>query len=344
MSRKPSQYDLPPKKIALIAVVGIGGIALGTLFTLTVPDHRPNRQRGGAAGLGHATPLQQSVGRETNNMVWIPSGTYYMGSTNAAPDESPQHLVTLNGFWMDKYEVTNDDFERFVKSTGYITGAERKPKAEDRPHAKPNLLVPGANWRHPAGPDSNIEGKGKLPVVEVCWEDAVAFANWAGKRLPTEAEWEYAARGGLDRKPYTWGAEFDTSNKKANLWQGKFPNEDTGADGFKGAAPVGSFPPNGYGLHDMTGNVWEWCADWYRPDYYAQSPAINPPGPRDSLDPAEPTIPKKVIRGGSFLCNDVDGSGYRPGSRMKASPDTGLSDTGFRCVSTLPKPLPAEAK
>lgn len=355
MSRKPSPHDLPPKKIALIAIIAIGGIILGTLFTLTVPEQRPNRQR--ANGLGHVVPIQQSVGRETNGMMWVPPGTFYMGSTNGNPDEMPQHLVTLNGFWMDKYEVTNEKFERFVKATGYVTVAERKPKAEDFPDAPTNALVPGAvvfsppagevslddqlawwkyrpgaNWRHPDGPDSNIDGKGKFPVVQVCWEDAQAYAKWASKRLPTEAEWEYASRGGLDRQPYVWGKEPDIGNRKANIWQGKFPSQNTAADGFAALAPVGSFPPNGWGLYDVAGNVWEWCADWYRPDYYEKSTKENPRGPSDSYDPNEPGLAKRVTRGGSYLCSELYCTGYRPSARMKTSPDTGLSHTGFRCV------------
>jgi sulfatase modifying factor 1 len=366
MSRKPSEHDLSPKKIALIAAIVIGGIVIGTFFTLTIPEQRPNRQRATGSALGHSVPLQQSIGRETNNMVWIPSGTFYMGATNGAPDEMPQHLVTVNGFWMDKYEVTNEQFAKFVKATGYITVAERKPKAEDFPGAPAEALVPGsvvfdpppnveslenhliwwqyrpgANWRHPDGPNSSIDGKEKLPVIHVCWQDADAFAKWAGKRLPTEAEWEYAARGSLDRKPFIWGDDPNRKNKSANIWQGKFPNQNLAEDGFATLAPVGSFAPNGYGLYDMAGNVWEWCADWYRPDYYAKSPAINPPGPPDSLDPEEPGMAKKVIRGGSYLCSDVYCSGYRPSARMKSSPDTGLSHTGFRCISTLPVALPA---
>lgn len=358
MSRQRSPHDLPPKKIALIAGIGIGAIVIGTIFTMLVPEHR--RRGHGGAGLGHPIPMQQSVGRETNGMVWIPSGTFYMGNDKGNPDERPTHLVTLNGFWMDKYEVTNEQFEKFVKATGYVTLAERKPNTDQVPGTPTEALVPGsvvfrpppgevsltnqlawwkyvpgADWRHPDGPESNIQDKEKYPVVHVCWEDAVAYAKWAGKRLPTEAEWEYAARGGLDRQPYTWGAE-PPDPKKANLWQGKFPSEDNGADGFKGTAPVGSFQPNGYGLYDMAGNVWEWCADWYQPDYYAKAPPLNPPGPSASSDPEEPNVPKRVMRGGSYLCNDVYCSGYRPSARMKSSPDTGLSHTGFRCVSAVP--------
>jgi formylglycine-generating enzyme required for sulfatase activity len=360
MSRKPSPHDLPPKKIALIAFIAIGSIVLGTFFTLQVPEHKPRRGNK-QSGLGHATPIQQSIGRETNGMVWIPSGAFYMGSTNGAPDEAPQHLVTLQGFWMDKYEVTNDEFEKFVKATGYVTVAERKPDAKDFPDAKPDALVPGslvfapppgevrldnpaiwwqyragANWRHPEGPNSSLEGKGNFPVVHVCWEDAVAYAKWRGKRLPTEAEWEYASRGGLDRQEFTWGADRSGLETKANTWQGKFPAEDTGKDGFKAIAPVGSFAANGYGLFDMAGNVWEWCHDWYRPDYYANAAAYGPTGPKESFDPSEPKIPKRVIRGGSYLCNEVYCAGYRPSARMRSSPDTGLSHTGFRCVAATP--------
>jgi formylglycine-generating enzyme required for sulfatase activity len=175
--------------------------------------------------------------------------------------------------------------------------------------------------------------------VQVCWEDAVAFAKWAAKRLPTEAEWEYASRGGLDHNPYVWGREKVPGGKwMANIWQGAFPNENTAEDGFKSTAPVGSFPANGYGLHDMAGNVWEWCADWYLPDYYSKSPRKNPQGPDTSHDPNEPGVMKRVTRGGSFMCSDMYCKGYRPSARMKTSPDTGLANTGFRCVRTAPPP------
>lgn len=299
----------------------------------------------------------------TNGMVWIPSGTFWMGAADGRSDELPLHQVTVDGFWMDKTEVSNDQFSKFVDATGYVTIAERKPDPKDFPGADPAMLVPGsvvfsppseevslndpsqwwryvpgANWRHPNGPDSDINGKEKYPVVHVAWDDAVAYAKWAGKRLPTEAEWEYAARGGLDRKPYVWGFEQTPDGKwPANIWQGHFPNQNTGDDGFTNLAPVGSFKPNGYGLYDMAGNVWEWCADWYRPDYYAKSPTNNPTGPTDSFDPDEPAAQKRVQRGGSFMCSDVYCSGYRPSARMKCTPDTGLSHTGFRCVMSGPK-------
>jgi formylglycine-generating enzyme required for sulfatase activity len=193
--------------------------------------------------------------------------------------------------------------------------------------------VPGANWRHPEGPDSDIRGREKHPVVHIAWDDAVSFCKWAGKRLPTEAEWEYAARGGLDQQPFVWGKDKVSAGKwQANIWQGQFPTQNTLEDGFKGTAPVATFAPNGYGLFDMAGNVWEWCADFYLPDYYAHSPASNPPGPDTSYDPNEPGVMKRVQRGGSFLCSDLYCTGYRPGARMKSSPDTGLSHSGFRCV------------
>jgi formylglycine-generating enzyme len=294
----------------------------------------------------------------TNDMVWIPGGTFLMGSEDGQPDEKPVHQVTVDGFWMDRTEVTNQQFEKFARETRYITIAERKPDAKDYPGVPAeNLLagsvvftpppgqvslenhfawwsyVPGANWRHPEGPNSDLKGREKHPVVHVCWEDAQAYAKWAGRRLPTEAEWEYASRGGLDRARYSWGKEQTPNNKwLANIWQGRFPNENSQADGFRATAPVGSYPTNGYGLFDMAGNAWEWCQDWYLPDYYANSPATNPPGPTTSFDPNEPGVAKRVQRGGSFLCSDVYCSGYRPSARMKASPDTGLSHSGFRCV------------
>jgi formylglycine-generating enzyme required for sulfatase activity len=313
----------------------------------------------GLATIAYVTfgPERQTTAPE--GMVWVPGGSFRMGDEDARfPDAQPVHLVHVDGFWMDKTEVTNAQFVRFVEATGYQTVAERKPDPKDFPGAPPENLVPGsivftppkaevslenhyvwwryvpgACWRHPEGPGSDLKGRENHPVVHVCWEDAAAYAKWAGKRLPTEAQWEYAARGGLERKPYGWGDELLPGGKwQANIWQGRFPVENTLADGYRTTAPVGSFPPNGYGLYDMAGNVWEWCADWYRPDYYKISPQRNPLGPDSSHDPAEPGIPKRVQRGGSFLCSDLYCVRYRPGTRGKGAVDSGQSHAGFRCV------------
>jgi formylglycine-generating enzyme len=202
--------------------------------------------------------------------------------------------------------------------------------------------TPGANWQHPDGPGSNLDGKDDHPVVHVSWFDAEAFAKWAGKRLPTEAEWEFAARGGLDNKRYTWGDEpFSNEKPQCNIWQGDFPYKNTMLDSYERTAPVKSYRPNGYGLHDMAGNVWEWCADWYQRDLYRrradQGRIVNPTGPPRSVDPARPFTPQRVQRGGSFLCNDSYCSRYRPSARHGCSPDTGMSHVGFRCVKTPPK-------
>jgi formylglycine-generating enzyme required for sulfatase activity len=305
-------------------------------------------------------------------MVRIEGGTFLMGADNeqGSGDEYPKHTVTVKGFWMDATEVTNAQFAAFVKATGYVTTAERKPDWEDLKKSVPagtpkphdSLLVAaslvfnmpdhtvslndygnwwtwqkGADWRHPEGPGSSIAGKENFPVIHVSWDDAQAYCRWAGKRLPTEAEWEWAARGGLQDSVYPWGNEWIESAKpKANSWQGKFPYSNTSWDGFVKAAPVRSFAPNGYGLFDMAGNVWEWCADYYHHDYYQelhdQGAVSNPKGPQQSLDPDEPHSIKRVIRGGSFLCNDSYCSGYRVARRMKSTGDSSMEHLGFRCV------------
>lgn len=299
-------------------------------------------------------------------MVWVPGGTFWMGCDDCdMPDAEPVHLVSLDGYWIDKTPVTNAEFEKFVKATGYVTIAERKPKAEDYPGAKPEMLVAGsiifnppkqavpldnayvwwkyqkgANWRHPQGPGSDIKNLPDYPVVHIAWLDAVEYAKWAGKRLPTEAEFEFAARGGLDRNKFAWGNELKPGGKwVANIWQGKFPNADSGEDGYKSVlSPVTAFPPNGFGLYDVGGNVWQWCADWYRPDYFekiASNVAVkNPQGPSDSYDPQEPGIQKRVQKSGSLMCSDQYCARYHVGSRGKGAIDSGASHIGFRCVKS----------
>ena len=315
---------------------------------------------------------QQSPPSATEGMVRIPGGEFTMGTDDEQgwPDEKPAHRVRVAGFWMDQTEVTNAQFRAFVRATGYVTTAEKKPIWEElreqlppgTPKPPESKLVaasmvfvvpagpvnlkdfsqwwkwtPGACWKHPEGPDSSLDGKADHPVVHVSWDDATAFAKWAGKRLPTEAEWEFAARGGLDGKPYVWGDEAPgDSGKFANLWQGKFPQQNTAIDGYERTAPVKSYPANGYGLYDMAGNVWEWCADWYQRDSYrgraGKGLIDNPKGPDFSLDAREQFTAQRVQKGGSFLCNDAYCSRYRPSARHGCSADTGMSHVGFRCV------------
>ncbi len=290
-------------------------------------------------------------------MVFIPGGTFKMGSEDFA-DSKPVHAVTINSFWMDEHEVTNAQFAAFVKATGYITVAERKLNPADFPGVPLDKLVPGsavftppayavslndplqwwqyvasADWRHPLGPSSSISGKENEPVVQVCYEDAAAYAKWAGKRLPTEAEWEYAARAGKANSKYYWGNELKPGGKwVANIFQGNFPYKNSLEDKFAITAPVKTYPANAFGLYDMEGNVWEWCSDWYRPDYYQKTPDNNPRGPVDSYDPDEPGLAKHVQRGGSFLCSDQYCIRYKAGSRGKGESSSASNNLGFRCA------------
>jgi sulfatase modifying factor 1 len=309
--------------------------------------------------------------------VWIPGGEFTMGTDSDLgwADEKPAHRVRVNGFWMDETDVTNAQFCAFVEATGHATTAEKPVDAEEilrqlppgtPPPPQENLLpgslvftptqgpvplkdfsqwwkwTPGANWRHAEGPASSLDGKDDHPVVHVSWWDAVAYAQWAGNRLPTEAEWEFAARGGLENKPYSWGDDKPTdANIHANLWQGGFPYRNTAADGYERTSPVKAFPPNGYGLYDISGNVWQWCSDWYQIDLYRQRAGkgviVNPTGPEKSFDPRQPYSPLRAQKGGSFLCNDSYCTRYRPSARHGCTPDTGMSHMGFRCVLT-PEP------
>ena len=319
--------------------------------------------------------LSCSEKKSDNNypgMILIKGDTFLMGSNDSEghPDESPVHEVKINSFWIDITEVTNLQFKEFVDATGYVTTAEMKPDwnelKKDLPPNTPkpdeSLLVPaslvfkknenitnlnnhtqwwnwvkGANWRHPGGEGTSIDGKDNHPVIHVSWFDAMAYAKWKGRRLPTEAEWEFASRGGLKNNKYSWGNDPNLS-KYANTWEGTFPKNNIKIDGFESTSPVKSYPPNNYGLYDMSGNVWEWCSDLYNFNYYStlsNTIADNPKGPEKSFDPNEPYSEKRVVRGGSYLCSKSYCTGYRNSMRMKSTPDTGSMHTGFRTVKDI---------
>jgi len=319
--------------------------------------------------MNHSPSISVPADSKYPGMVRVPGGTFRMGSEDFYPEESPVHDVAVDGFWMDRYEVTNEQFAKFVDATGYRTLAERPLNASDFPGAPAENLVPGslvfrktsgpvdlgnyvnwwvwapgACWRHPGGPDSSLEGIEQNPVVHVAYEDAEAYAKWAGKELPTEPEWEFAARGGLEGKKFTWGDEHTPGGKvMANSWQGEFPWQNLLIDGYEGTSPVGSFPPNGYGLYDMAGNVWEWTSDWFVPRHTAEivksccGPAVNPRilSPAKSYDPNQPQfkIPRKVVKGGSHLCAPNYCLRYRPAARQPQMLDTGMTHLGFRCIA-----------
>ena len=312
-------------------------------------------------------------------MVWIPGGIYDMGASDsdrmALPHEKPKHTVKVDGFYMDETEVTNAQFSKFIEATNYITTAERPvdwelikqqlPPGTPKPHdslllpgsllfkktkeSVPNLYdfsqwwrwTNGANWKQPEGKGSSIDGKDNHPVVHVSYEDAMAYCHWAGRRLPTEAEWEFAARGGKRDKIYFWGDLTDKLSSYVNSWEGEFPVDNTQADGFEKSAPVKTYPPNGYGLYEISGNVWEWTSDWYSSQYYQyckeNSITNNPKGPKEAFNPSNPYVDERVIRGGSFLCNASYCASYRVSSRMATDPNTSLEHLGFRTVIDLKK-------
>lgn len=309
------------------------------------------------------------------DMVWIQGGEFMMGSDSkdAKEDERPPHRVKVDGFWIGTSPVTNKQFREFIEATGYITTAEKAPTLEEimaqvptgTPPPSPEALVPaslvftppkesiplnnhkrwwdwvpGANWRHPEGPKSSIQGKDDHPVVQISWYDAVAYCEWRGVRLPTEAEWEYAARGGRENTAYVWGIEeFSETDPQANIWQGAFPHQSAKAESYYGTTPIKTYKPNPYGLYDMAGNVWEWCSDWYKAGYYLEERnkgvSLNPKGASTSFDPGEPYAKKRIHRGGSFLCHDSYCKGYRTSARMKTCPDTSLNHLGFRCAKSV---------
>jgi formylglycine-generating enzyme required for sulfatase activity len=382
--RKESQKPRRRVRTGFLAITALAATGVVGVVVLTRPKTTPSSAPDALSSAPEFVATVENAapggGPAPEGMVWIPGGEFSMGAADppgadnngvgmrATDDSRPIHRVYVDGLWMDTTDVTNAQFATFVKSTGYVTVAERTPRAEDLPGVPPDNLiagsvvfsppnqpvplddarqwwsyVKGANWCHPLGPDSSIIGKDRFPVVQVAYDDAAAYAAWLHRRLPTEAEWEFAARGGLTGQAYAWGNTFRPGGRwMANTHQGHFPDRDTGEDAFVGIAAVAQFPANGYGLFDVAGNVWEWVNDWYRPDYYATlagagGVARNPQGPDSPYDPDEPGIRKRVQRGGSFLCTEQYCSRYMVGTRGKGDVDTGTNHLGFRTVKS-PRP------
>jgi formylglycine-generating enzyme len=375
-SRKYRRQRRSSRIFTFATLLLLTGLILGVttlIHSRKATARRPSSLAEAAAFLPTIANRSFAPGTAPEGMVWIPGGEFSMGvrdprglpsgGPDSMSDARPIHRVYVDGFWLDQTDVTNEQFAKFVEATGYVTVAERTPRLEDYPNARPENLVagsvvftppdhpvslndhyqwwsyvPGANWAHPLGPGSNIKGQENYPVVHIAYEDAQAYATWAGKRLPTEAEWEFAARGGLSGNFYVWGNDFRPQGKwMANTHQGHFPLNDQGVDGFAGIAPVAQFPANRYGLYDMAGNVWQWTSDWYRPDYYEElaaqgGVARNPQGPDSSFDPSEPSEQKRAMRGGSFLCTDQYCARYLVGSRGKGEISSGSNHLGFRCA------------
>jgi formylglycine-generating enzyme required for sulfatase activity len=360
----------------LVRAAWVGGVSLVVAASTAVHGQEKvvsPEERFAAAFAPTVELTTGAPGAAPVGMVWIPGGEFSMGLADprtlprggreAMVDARPVHRVAVDGFWMDITPVTNAAFAAFVEATGYVTVAERPLDPKEFPGVPVENLKPGsavfknpagatglqdhlewwrwvhgACWRAPEGPGSDVAGRLDYPVVHIAWEDANAYAKWAGKRLPTEAEWEFAARGGLTGKPYPWGTDLTPDGAwQANTWQGPFPRANSGADGFAGLAPVGRYPANGYGLHDMAGNVWEWCADWYHHKHYTERArpgevVVNPRGPDRSEDPAEPGVAKRSTRGGSFLCTDQYCTRYMVGTRGKSEPNSSANHIGFRLV------------
>lgn len=352
-------------------IIRLSNIISGLILVLFVSCHQKKQKLEIAQEVEPIAVVVEPKDDEPQGMVWISGDQFVMGAldsdSEAREDEKPSHSVKVSGFWMDAKEITNAEFRKFVEETNYVTTAEKKPDWEElkkqlppdisKPHDSilvaasmvftpvetKNLIdwaqwwswVKGADWRHPQGPESTIEGKDNHPVVQVSWDDAQAYLKWAGKRLPTDAEWEFAARGGLKNKLYPWGDDA-VSGSFGNTWQGAFPAYNSLEDGYLTTAPVGSYQANGYGLYDMAGNVWEWTSDWYNTSYYQESAekgvVENPKGAAKPYDPRQPHMPQRVQRGGSFLCSSSYCSSYRASARMHSSQDTSQDHVGFRGV------------
>jgi formylglycine-generating enzyme required for sulfatase activity len=359
-------------KSSYLASLLAGGLVLGILFGAYKFGFASRDKPAQATPNATLTAQSTEAKKAPPGMVWIPGGEFQMGTNSEIgwPDERPAHKVRVSGFFLDETEVTNAQFAKFVEETGYVTTAEKAPTLEEimsqvppgTPPPSDDMLVAasmvfsppqgkvplddfsqwwqwveGADWRHPEGPGSSIKGRENHPVVHISWFDAEAYANWAGKRLPTEAEWEYAARGGLKDQDFTWGNKPPTDKFiMANIWQGDFPQNNTEIDGFARTAPVKTFPANGFGLYDMAGNVWEWCDDWYDRDLHPRLASaelvVDPKSPEKTNDPQQPFAKLKVQKGGSFLCHESYCLRYRPSARHGGAPDTGMSHVGFRCA------------